>query len=700
MEILANNPNPTPEQWVALGDSFAAGPGAGDPYGQDVGCMRGENAYPPQMQRDRNMPGPSNPGKPSKPRWDFKACTGDKTQNLTDVNNPNYQLGAVSESTSFLTLSIGGNDVSFSKILKRCVYGLNANLGSCDDFIANARKKMYSKQLYDNYNNVLNSALEKLNYEQRDSSAKRTVLYQTGYPQFFDSFTTQCDSVTFMWGFIGPKMTRELRREMNRLTHELNYVLQYWMDNINVHHTTQADWDTRYSTALDWADQDLVYKDHRFCRQGVLEPSRGNPDTWFFHLRLPATADSSNAGGNGTGAQNNTNAALAQFENTFTWEGQSATRPTWVTKTFHPTSAGFRETKNFMWSKLYYDDLLYNLHGVPIDIMVVGDIVAAGGYNPQSEIYQGFRGYLDSILKKGPLIPGGARQTFIGSQSAPYLGYLNHECYPDADLAKLYDSLKASPDLFLQRKLVLLMAGTRDMLYGEDVANAPARLVKIIDLIFDNDPLAVVIVGQIPMIGLKEDGSTFFNLQRRVASYNAAIAAIVNRMSQEKGRRILKVHTSTTTWEHEEGSFVTPNGQGYLRMAYDFLERIAIANTLGWFNGRPGFVSTATPASRGAKVTAGSMPAPFANSTAIGFNSSAPTDLVVCSQARPTGAPDSNGIAQVLFEGFSQPDFISKIACNESAVCTNTPDSSVGYLKVHPHRRCSLTFFRTISFRT
>ena len=72
------------------------------------------------------------------------------------------------------------------------------------------------------------------------------------------------------------------------------------------------------------------------------------------------------------------------------------------------------------------------------------------------------------------------------------------------------------------------MAGTRDMLYGDEVADAPMSLVKIIDLIFDKDPSAVVIVGQIPMIGLQEDGSTFFNMQRRVASYNAAIAAIVS----------------------------------------------------------------------------------------------------------------------------------------------------------------------------
>lgn len=139
------------------------------------------------------------------------------------------------------------------------------------------------------------------------------------------------------------------------------------------------------------------------------------------------------------------------------------------------------------------------------------------------------------------------RRTFIGSQSAEYLGYLEHECYSDANLARLYDYLNVSPDISLQQKVILLMAGTRNMLFGDEVPDAPTHLVKIIDLIFDKDPSTVVIMGQIPMIDLQEDGSTFLNGQRRVAFYNAAIAAIVNRMIQEQGRRILKIHTSTTT---------------------------------------------------------------------------------------------------------------------------------------------------------
>jgi len=95
---------------------------------------------------------------PSKPRFNFKACTGDMTQNLTDENNPNYQLGAVSQSTSFLTLSIGGNDVKFSYNLQRCFFGFATGAGTCNDFIENAKTKLYSREMYNYYNNVVNSA--------------------------------------------------------------------------------------------------------------------------------------------------------------------------------------------------------------------------------------------------------------------------------------------------------------------------------------------------------------------------------------------------------------------------------------------------------------------------------------------------------------------------------------------------------------
>ncbi|KAL2036528.1 hypothetical protein N7G274_010713 [Stereocaulon virgatum] len=155
----------------------------------------------------------------------------------------------------------------------------------------------------------------------------------------------------------------------------------------------------RYFTALDWLDTDILYTYHRFFRKNVIEPNRKDPNTWFFHLRIPGLVEETGAENNNTGMGNVTVAGIAESNCTFTWEGVGGRgAPTWVTKTFHRTSAGHRETKNAMMWKLYYVDVLESLAGIRIDLMVIGDIVAAGSHNPQSEIYQGFCGHLRSIL--------------------------------------------------------------------------------------------------------------------------------------------------------------------------------------------------------------------------------------------------------------------------------------------------------------
>ena len=147
------------QKWVALGDSYAAGPGAGKDVDDGMpDCMRGEQAYPYHLQQDRNFPGPSGWAGP-RPEFIMKACTGDKTHNMTDPDNPNYQLAPVSRYTNAVTLSIGGNDVGFAKILKACVF-LEFGGPTCDEAVAKARVKLYGKEFADKYLRILQELLE------------------------------------------------------------------------------------------------------------------------------------------------------------------------------------------------------------------------------------------------------------------------------------------------------------------------------------------------------------------------------------------------------------------------------------------------------------------------------------------------------------------------------------------------------------
>jgi lysophospholipase L1-like esterase len=87
--------------YVALGDSYSSGVGAGSESGS---CSRSPNAYP-QLWANSHAPA----------SFQFVACSGAKT---TDVIN--NQLSALSSATTLVTMTIGGNDLGFSSIMIDC----------------------------------------------------------------------------------------------------------------------------------------------------------------------------------------------------------------------------------------------------------------------------------------------------------------------------------------------------------------------------------------------------------------------------------------------------------------------------------------------------------------------------------------------------------------------------------------------------
>lgn len=89
-------------KYVALGDSYSSGTGAGSYTGG--ACKRSVNAYP---QRWANAMAPS--------AFTFAACSGART---SDVRNG--QLGSVTADTALVTISIGGNDAGFADVMITC----------------------------------------------------------------------------------------------------------------------------------------------------------------------------------------------------------------------------------------------------------------------------------------------------------------------------------------------------------------------------------------------------------------------------------------------------------------------------------------------------------------------------------------------------------------------------------------------------
>jgi lysophospholipase L1-like esterase len=108
-------PVPLAPEYVALGDSYASGAGAGSYV--DGSCRRSKNAYPALHGTDF-------------PTFKFVACSGATTKSLKS------QLKALTPATSFVTITIGGNDLGFVDVMTTCT--LNGDK-SCEKRVGKAR---------------------------------------------------------------------------------------------------------------------------------------------------------------------------------------------------------------------------------------------------------------------------------------------------------------------------------------------------------------------------------------------------------------------------------------------------------------------------------------------------------------------------------------------------------------------------------
>lgn len=92
-----------PGAYVALGDSYSSGVGAGSYLPEAGACLRSRRAYPYGLGR---------------PVTSFRACGGART---ADVRNG--QLSRFPSDTRLVTITIGGNDAGFADVLDTCLRG-------------------------------------------------------------------------------------------------------------------------------------------------------------------------------------------------------------------------------------------------------------------------------------------------------------------------------------------------------------------------------------------------------------------------------------------------------------------------------------------------------------------------------------------------------------------------------------------------
>ncbi|UNO42915.1 SGNH/GDSL hydrolase family protein [Streptomyces sp. MST-110588] len=90
--------------YVALGDSYSAGVGAGSYDSASGSCKRSTKAYPALWAAANSVSS-----------FTFSACSGARTGDVLSK-----QLGALNSSTGLVSITVGGNDAGFADTMKVC----------------------------------------------------------------------------------------------------------------------------------------------------------------------------------------------------------------------------------------------------------------------------------------------------------------------------------------------------------------------------------------------------------------------------------------------------------------------------------------------------------------------------------------------------------------------------------------------------
>ncbi|MEV7193176.1 SGNH/GDSL hydrolase family protein [Streptomyces sp. NPDC093510] len=142
--------------YVALGDSYSSGVGAGNYDSGSGNCKRSNRAYPVLWAAAHS---PSS--------FNFTACSGARTGDVLA-----NQLGPLGSGTGLVSVSVGGNDAGFADVMTTCVLQSESN---CLARINQARQYVDS---------TLPGNLDKV-YDAISAKAPSARVVVLGYPRFY-----------------------------------------------------------------------------------------------------------------------------------------------------------------------------------------------------------------------------------------------------------------------------------------------------------------------------------------------------------------------------------------------------------------------------------------------------------------------------------------------------------------------------------
>ena len=229
LAVAAGPANAATVNYVALGDSYSSGVGAGNYISTSGSCDRSTSGYPYLWYQQHAVTS-----------FKFVACSGAKT---TDVLA--NQISAVTSSTTLVSITIGGNDLGFAQIMEDC------NLYSDSTCVneINAAENTARTQLP----GWLDAVYSQI--QSRAPSAKVVVL---SYPRFYDLSAWWC-----------PGLSSTKRSKINEGADVLNGVIQteagkYGFSFADVRGSFAngheiCDYGSEWLHSIDWSDINQSY---------------------------------------------------------------------------------------------------------------------------------------------------------------------------------------------------------------------------------------------------------------------------------------------------------------------------------------------------------------------------------------------------------------------------------------------------------
>ncbi|KAL2861040.1 SGNH/GDSL hydrolase family protein [Aspergillus lucknowensis] len=255
------------KKFAAIGDSYTAGIGSGNPLGsafltfngdQAYRCSRYDTSYPMIIQDEMGFED-----------FQYVACSGDRTGNIYE------QIKDLDGDINLLIMTAGGNDLCLSSIITRCVFSPYSE-EDCQDVLDIAQ---------DNLDSIMKANFEILLDALDDKMADDSVVVFNGYAQFFNTENEDCakEEDWTLWNPTGGAkpltLTIERRQTFNDLVIKLNDIIRGVVDD------ARQDGGHKYRIGFsNWDYWPSRYVRGQYCDPASSGeyPDEGVPDLQFF----------------------------------------------------------------------------------------------------------------------------------------------------------------------------------------------------------------------------------------------------------------------------------------------------------------------------------------------------------------------------------------------------------------------------------